>query len=864
MFCRNARNRMSEVQTNVKQGAVIGGWISFGLGVLVMAYSTWLVPVYGALLFAAFVLSIVAMAQKRLTGGLILLLASVVVAPGLWLYLTLTRSAHALNKAADYIEQDNLKHGFGIRTHGTPVPRPTAAQAASSVPVRENRAEIADVTQVYNDDLAHADAASIEIKNSKVIDSGGNIARPKACFSADGKLLLYTKASESGNGTVVIAKSLETGETIRSSTVTRQVQNMALSPDNKKVVFFDGENDLHVLDLDAHTDSKLPVDYTHIAFYMPMAWRVDGIIFVSDYETRVLDVDSLRFTQHPFPSRENLDEQRDQAIATGAEHPKCKAYPQQIQNNGAYVGDYVFVANKDFSYAHPVLNRMGQRGEIAISPDLRHVVISNNGQLTVYYLGVGKPNRMSYEIELSSTLLTNSENRELFAKCRSEGVPFRATIYSPQTNPLNGKVIGPNRKGPKAWARIIGWKEQSVLLQTCLEVAAVMPGDIVADIFSDSVGENGYHTAGFGDEWRVITANNSIPSDGEKTSIGNRFYIGSSKKELQDPAAFSYVLRDERQMPVSSTSGNTSILDITGAPQAKRNLDIGSRVTPPISNTEEAQPQESSFAGMWKGSAKSTTGGYSSTASYAVRISPDERTVWTNWDDDANGFESRAHRTRDTLTWSLQQHPGSAGFSSWKMNCSLTFSGANTAQFNVTTLNIAGRYKGTRGKIAGILSRRSPPPTPDSTAPASNEVDAFEADRPATATSTPSDANVSAFLNRWTATLSSTDIYQIASAYADPVDYDDEGLLSRSKLLKSLRAYYARWPVQNITLTTQPTVETLNATDSRASFEIQFDASDPASGRRSRGVAQMTVVVRQFGNSDFHIVTTRERILRRF
>ena len=154
----------------------------------------------------------------------------------------------------------------------------------------------------------------------------------------------------------------------------------------------------------------------------------------------------------------------------------------------------------------------------------------------------------------------------------------------------------------------------------------------------------------------------------------------------------------------------------------------------------------------------------------------------------------------------------------------------------------------------------NPPSHPSGSA----KTDAFETSTPATSASTPSDSDLNTFLSDWINRLSSTDINQIASAYADPVDYDDEGLLTRSKLLKSLRAYYTRWPVQNITLTTQPTVETLNATDSRTSFEIQFDASDPASGRRSRGVARMVIVVRRFGDGEFRIVTTREKIVRRF
>src|SRR6266568_1902827 len=72
---------MADVQTNVKQGAVIGGWVCFGVGVAFMLLSLWAFIFYAPLFFAAFVLSIVAMAQRRVAGGLTLLLCCVIIPP---------------------------------------------------------------------------------------------------------------------------------------------------------------------------------------------------------------------------------------------------------------------------------------------------------------------------------------------------------------------------------------------------------------------------------------------------------------------------------------------------------------------------------------------------------------------------------------------------------------------------------------------------------------------------------------------------------------------------------------------------------------------------------------------------------------
>ena len=72
---------MAELQTNVKQGAVIGGWVCFGVGILFMFHSLWAFIFYVPLFLATSVLSIVAMAQGRVRSGLTLLLCCVIIPP---------------------------------------------------------------------------------------------------------------------------------------------------------------------------------------------------------------------------------------------------------------------------------------------------------------------------------------------------------------------------------------------------------------------------------------------------------------------------------------------------------------------------------------------------------------------------------------------------------------------------------------------------------------------------------------------------------------------------------------------------------------------------------------------------------------
>lgn len=83
------RGKRREVQTNVKQGALIGSAVCFVIGIIVMGLALTMAPVLaasivaivvsGPLFLAAFILSIVAMAQKRIIGGVIMLLLTVIM-----------------------------------------------------------------------------------------------------------------------------------------------------------------------------------------------------------------------------------------------------------------------------------------------------------------------------------------------------------------------------------------------------------------------------------------------------------------------------------------------------------------------------------------------------------------------------------------------------------------------------------------------------------------------------------------------------------------------------------------------------------------------------------------------------------------
>jgi|GEM_PF-2552748 len=85
------------VKTNVKQGALIGAIVCLGVGMALMSISLLTFIAYAPLFLAAFILSIVAMSQGRVTGGILALLFTVIVPPVMWFGLTSIRLEKSLD-----------------------------------------------------------------------------------------------------------------------------------------------------------------------------------------------------------------------------------------------------------------------------------------------------------------------------------------------------------------------------------------------------------------------------------------------------------------------------------------------------------------------------------------------------------------------------------------------------------------------------------------------------------------------------------------------------------------------------------------------------------------------------------------------
>lgn len=507
---------MTEQTQNVKQGAVIGGWICFGLGLAIMLYSLWLVPVYGALLFAAFVLSIVAMSQKRIAGGLALLLCCVIFGPGLWLYLSLTKSARALNKAADYIEQDNLKHGIGIRTRGTPAPPstpfatiPTASTAVSSPQAQNQSNKDDDVAGIYRDRLESVDASQIAIAASKVFDRSV-LKDPVPTFSADGMNVLY--ARKPADRVEVVAKYLPSlKETIRFSPAATPYR-LIWGPSPEKIAYLDTNGHLHIVETATSRDVELPIRNFPSGMPSNVVWRdATSMIWTNAAfgppKKNVLDLNTLQIDVEDLPKDPATRQQRMTELQPGPrQHPKCTVVPYTVHGDDSKQ-TYLLVGDRTVPNAHVLSTDFFDeyRSELNVSADLRHVLVTTNDTTTIYYLCEKPRPTVTYRLAIDPSKFLNARDYAEFVRRTSSKETFNANVYSPQSNPLNGNLIGPDKRGYKGKLRITEWRGTSALALPSLEITSFREGDVAAEITSDDGTRHGKSWI-WDRWWSVLTA----------------------------------------------------------------------------------------------------------------------------------------------------------------------------------------------------------------------------------------------------------------------------------------------------------------------------------------------------------------------
>ncbi|MEY2559843.1 MAG: eukaryotic-like serine/threonine-protein kinase [Verrucomicrobiota bacterium] len=111
--------------------------------------------------------------------------------------------------------------------------------------------------------------------------------------------------------------------------------------------------------------------------------------------------------------------------------------------------------------------------------------------------------------------------------------------------------------------------------------------------------------------------------------------------------------------------------------------------------------------------------------------------------------------------------------------------------------------------------------------------------------------------------VANNDAVMAASLYGDRVDFLTEGIKTHETLAREIGEYFRRWPSQNFRLTSDVTIDHVNANEKTVSFTMDFEARSNA-GNTSEGTVGVTWIVRRLdSDSAFKIVSQKQRTIAR-
>jgi hypothetical protein len=126
-------------------------------------------------------------------------------------------------------------------------------------------------------------------------------------------------------------------------------------------------------------------------------------------------------------------------------------------------GHSLIVANKDGSF-HRVLIEV--QAPYEASPKLRYVVFNKSGGAYVAFLGLREEPKTIFRLELDKTKQLNENQKEQFEEYfkggtidgyfdKPQSFIIWGKVYSPKVNPLNNRVIGPDKGKFKGWVMFV-------------------------------------------------------------------------------------------------------------------------------------------------------------------------------------------------------------------------------------------------------------------------------------------------------------------------------------------------------------------------------------------------------------------------
>jgi peptidyl-prolyl cis-trans isomerase B (cyclophilin B) len=375
----------------------------------------------------------------------------------------------------------------------------------------EQKAKIAreeklhEIKTVNLDELSSAGASRIVVKS--IIKLGNEQGKLK--ISPKGNYILY---APQGKQLVQIIET-ENFKTIKSFKINSSLSNAVWSPDGTKIAYCPGRNrELNIVDINSGKTIELPYP-TYRCGQDEILWYSESeIYFHSDRDYFTFNLNTLEkhslvgsvpiglvnpLDGAKLQKRKNQQNEAEkqkkniQKLFSTNLHKKAYIYQDDVKG----VGIRLIVANKDDSYERVLIRG---RSPYEASPKLRYVAFNNLGSAYIAFLGLREEPKTTFRLELDKTKYLNENQKEEFDEYfkggtingyfdKPQSFIIWGKVHSPEFNPLNNRVIGPDKDKFKGWVKFIESYDSFSIVKTTFEIKPIKEGDIVTTIRSNYI-----------------------------------------------------------------------------------------------------------------------------------------------------------------------------------------------------------------------------------------------------------------------------------------------------------------------------------------------------------------------------------------
>ena len=326
-------------------------------------------------------------------------------------------------------------------------------------------------------------------------------------FSPDNKLLFYYDVKKD-KGIIIDATTYKKKfdfmfKRTSKSLHRERLKTMAWHPDGEKIVYLTSAGNIIIVDLKENKQIKLPISDHHSC---KIKWRSDSeIYFLRSNYLSILNLENLTKTEKRLSEEERIN-----LFGLNSKLKNRNLYIDRINHNN------ISINNSDNSYGRILIKDVSSDGlhPYDVTSNLKKIafIIVNRG-LYIATLGLREEPQMVFSITLDKKTQLTPKQRNEFEKYYKGGTidgyfdkpqkfVIKGNVFAPSINPLNKKVIGPDRNHFKGYVKFTKSGDVNSTVETSFDFELISKGDVVADIRSNYI--NGRKLGKLHQVWAVL------------------------------------------------------------------------------------------------------------------------------------------------------------------------------------------------------------------------------------------------------------------------------------------------------------------------------------------------------------------------